>query len=100
MAEACATADARATLSGGNESAASPAITGEVLHPTPRAKIDLRNLEAVRREMGKVYREMRSGELQPESGTRLVYVLDRIGKLIEVEQIEQRLIELERKLLK
>lgn len=75
-------------------------MTGEVLHPIPPPKIDLRNLEAVRREMGKVYREMRSGELQPENGTRLVYVLDRIGKLIEVEQVERRLTELERKLLK
>ena len=85
---------------GGKESPERPATTGELLHPTPPAKIDLRNLEAVRREMGKVYREMRSGEIQPECGTRLVYVLDRIGKLIEVEQIEQRLVELERKLLK
>jgi len=76
------------------------AVTGEVLHPTPPAKIDLRNLEAVRREMGKVYREMRSNEIQPESGTRLVYVLDRIGKLIEVAQVEQRLAELERRLFK
>ena len=75
-------------------------VAGEVLHPIPPPKTDLRNLEAVRREMGKVYREMRSGELQPESGTRLVYVLDRIGKLIEVEQVERRLTELERKLLK
>ena len=50
--------------------------------------------------MGKVYREMRSNEIQPESGTRLVYVLDRIGKLIEVAQVEQRLAELERRLFK
>lgn len=75
-------------------------VEGEVIAPTPPAKIDLRNLESVRREMGKVYREMRSGALPPEQGTRLVYVLDRIGKLIEVEQVEQRLNELERKLLK
>ncbi len=72
---------------------------GNQLDSTP-PKIDLRNLESVRREMGKVYREMRSGELPPEQGTRLVYVLDRIGKLIEVEQIEQRMNELEKRLLK
>jgi hypothetical protein len=50
--------------------------------------------------MARVYREMRAGELPPESGTRLVYVLDRIGKLIETAQVEQRLVELERRLLK
>jgi hypothetical protein len=70
----------------------------EVLDPPPR--IDLRNLEAVRREMATVYREMRAGEIPPENGTRLVYVLDRIGKLIEIAQVEARLIELERRLLK
>lgn len=75
-------------------------VTGEVIDPTPLARIDLRNLEAVRREMARVYREMRAGELPPESGTRLVYVLDRIGKLIETAQVEQRLSELERRLLK
>jgi hypothetical protein len=70
----------------------------EVLDPPPR--IDLRNLEAVRREMATVYREMRAGEIRPENGTRLVYVLDRIGKLIEIAQVEARLVELERRLLK
>ena len=75
-------------------------VQGEVIDPTPPGKIDLRNLEAVRREMARVYREMRSLELPPEQGTRLVYVLDRIGKMIEVEQIERRIAEIERKLLK
>jgi len=80
--------------------AQSRTIPIEILDPTPPARIDLRNLEAVRREMARVYREMRAGELPHECGTRLVYVLDRIGKLIEVAQVEVRLIELERKLLK
>ena len=75
-------------------------VIGEIVDPTPPARVDLRNLEAVRREMARVYREMRAGELPPESGTRLVYVLDRIGKLIETAQVEQRLVELERRLLK
>jgi len=42
---------------------------------------------------------MRAGELPPESGTRLVYVLDRIGKLIETAQVERRLIELEQRIM-
>ena len=72
----------------------------EVLDPTPATKVDLRNLEAVRREMARVYREMRAGDIAPENGTRLVYVLDRIGKLIEIAQVESRLMELERRLIK
>lgn len=74
-------------------------VIGEVIDPIPPPRIDLRNLEAVRREMARVYRQMRAGELPPESGTRLVYVLDRIGKLIETAQVERRLIELEQRIM-
>jgi hypothetical protein len=80
----------------------SPAtIDGETLTvlATPR-RIDLKTLEQVRSEMARVYREMRNGNIESQDGTRFVYVLGQIGKLIEAEQIEQRLAALERKVLK
>ncbi|MDZ4252668.1 MAG: hypothetical protein U1A72_08880 [Sulfuritalea sp.] len=67
--------------------------------PTP-AKIKLNSIGDVRREMATIYREARAGKADISDVGRLAYVLTGIGKLIEVELIEQRLLELERKLLK
>jgi hypothetical protein len=67
--------------------------------PTP-PKIKLNSIGDVRREMGTIYREARAGKLDISDAGRLAYVLTGIGKLIEVELIEQRLTQLERKLLK
>ena len=46
--------------------------------PTP--KIDLRDAHAIRRELGSVYRDMRSGRITSQDGTRLAYVLDLMRK--------------------
>lgn len=62
--------------------------------PTP-PRINLSNLQSIRREMAAVYRDMRSGRLDTQDGSRLVYSLGQIGKLIEVEVLERRLSELE-----
>lgn len=67
--------------------------------PTPR-KIKLNTLEDVRREMAAVYREARGGRIDTSEAGRLAYILTNIGKLIEATEIEQRLLQLERKLLK
>lgn len=67
--------------------------------PTP-PKIKLNSLGDVRREMATIYREARAGTIDISDAGRLAYVLTGIGKLIEAEQIETRLAELERKLLK
>ena len=74
------------------------ATTG-ALDPTP-PKIKLNSVGDVRREMATIYREARSGVIDVSDAGRLAYVLTGIGKLIEVEQVEQRLIDLERRLLK
>ena len=66
----------------------------EVSTPTPY-RIDLKSIDDVRLEMAKVYRSMKSGELQSSDGTRLVYVLAQIGKMIELHDIESRLYALE-----
>jgi len=67
--------------------------------PTP-PKIKLNNIEDVRREMATIYREARAGRMDTSEVGRLAYVLTGIGKPIEVEQVEKRLIALERKMLK
>jgi hypothetical protein len=67
--------------------------------PTP-PKIKLNELEDVRREMARVYREARAGRMDTSEAGRLAYILTGIGKLIEATEIEKRLAQMERKLLK
>ena len=69
-------------------------ISGDVL-PTLNKKIDLATIDDVRLEMASIYRGMKSGSIETSDGTKLVYVLGAIGKMIEVHQIDQRLIALE-----
>ena len=62
--------------------------------PTPR--LNLNNLDSVRREMSRVYREMRGGTIATQDGTRLVYVLSELRKIFEVCELERRIDRLER----
>jgi hypothetical protein len=55
----------------------------------------LTTLEGVRCEMSRVYREMESGKRDSREGSRLVYVLTAIGKVLELTEIERRLTALE-----
>ena len=70
------------------------AATNSVI-PTP--KIDLRDAHAIRRELGSVYRDMRSGRITSQDGTRLAYVLDLMRKAYETAVLEDRVITLESK---
>ncbi len=65
------------------------------LDPTP-VKIDLKTIDDVRLEMAKVYRDMKGGRIETSDGTKLVYVLGQIGKMIELYDIENRLTLLEK----
>ena len=67
--------------------------SGKVL-PTPK-KIDLKSIDDIRLEMATVYRLMRNGQIETTDGTKLVYVLSAIGKMIEVHDIEKRITLLE-----
>jgi hypothetical protein len=58
--------------------------------PTPigrPAKIDLSNLDDVRREMGKLYREARSGLIDTRDATRLAYILGEMVKVFAVREL-------------
>ena len=64
-------------------------VSGEVLSPTP-PRINLSTIDDVRREMARVYRDMRSQTIDPQDGTRLTYVLAQLGKLHELADVEKR----------
>lgn len=68
----------------------------EAVTPTP-GRIDLKTIDDIRLEMARVYREMRSNQIEAQQGTKLVYVLSAIGKLIELHEIEKRITALEEK---
>jgi hypothetical protein len=66
--------------------------------PTPlkRRAIDLATMADVRREMSRVYRDMRAGRIETADGSRLVYVLWQMAKLIELAELQPRLEAIER----
>ena len=70
-------------------------VTYSARFPSDSRRVDLKTIDDVRVEMGRVYRNMRSGKIDSQDGTRLVYVLAQIGKLIEAGDIEKRLEALE-----
>lgn len=63
--------------------------------PTP-PKIDLATALDVRREMAKVYRDMRSGKIDTQDGTRLAYVLGLLVKAIDADETQERIKALQR----
>ena len=66
-----------------------------VLAIVPTLRVNLHSLEACRREMGKVYRDMRRADISTQDGARLVYVLGEIRKMFEAVELERRIANLE-----
>ncbi len=64
-----------------------------VVLPAPR--INLNDLDGVRREMARVYRDMRGGRVHSQDGARLVYVLGELRKVFEACDLEKRIKALE-----
>lgn len=69
-------------------------LTGEVIdyppsHKRYRAKLD--TLQDVKREMGKLYREARSGLIDSQDATKQVWILQAIGKVIVDAELEKRI---------
>lgn len=63
--------------------------------PYPGRRPDLATLNDVRREMARVYRDMKLRRIPTQDGTRLAFVLAQIGKLIQQGELERRLEALE-----
>lgn len=73
-------------------------LSGELVDIKPTPSIHLKTIDDIRLEMAKVYRDMKLQKIPTHDGTRLVYVLAQIGKMIEVHEIEKRVSQLEKKL--
>lgn len=72
---------------------------GDRADPSPSpARVDLRDAEAILRELRTVYREARAGRIELADATRLAFLLQTLGKLYEVHVLERRLRELEARL--
>lgn len=67
-------------------------IEGEVI-PANTTPTQLKLVTAMdcKREIARVYRDSRQGRIDIQDGTRLVYMLAQIGKLIEVSEFEKRI---------
>ncbi len=65
------------------------------LIPTPSSVGSLNDLRGIRREMIKVYRATRRGDLDTRDAARLVFVLREIARTITEGELEERLIALE-----
>jgi hypothetical protein len=69
------------------------------LVPTPRRRGPvLESLPEVRREMARVYRQMRHGRIDTQDATRMTYVLTQIAKIIQVAGLDARIEAVERAL--
>jgi hypothetical protein len=63
--------------------------------PLPRLRLPLASVRDCRREMGRVYRDMRANRLDKADGTKLAYVLSQLGKMLELDELEERVLALE-----
>lgn len=66
-------------------------LVAEPITTKPTPSIHLKSIDDVRLEMAKVYRDMKLQKIPTHDGTRLVYVLVQIGKIIELHEIEKRI---------
>ena len=75
--------------------------TGEIETLPPqrgrRYRCKLDTLDDVKREMAKIYRESRSEVIDVATGSKLVFMLQSIGRVIEGSDLEKRIEALENK---
>lgn len=64
--------------------------------PGRRLRPALNTLARIRDEMGRVYRACRNGEVAMADGSRLIYMLDRMARLLVDVELEKRIEALER----
>jgi hypothetical protein len=72
-------------------------VYGVAVEPTPNISRvrNLRNLDSLRLEMTRVYRDMRNQAIATQDGARMVYVLAEIRKCFELVELEKRIALLE-----
>jgi len=70
---------------------------GETGAPIPRRR-PLHTLRDVQRQIATIYWDARRGTLEVTKATRLVFILDKLGNIINDGEIEKRLVEIEARL--
>jgi len=83
-------------MSSRKESSEKQAGGGNVLTLPPRSKIDLHDGHAIRRELGTLYRDARTGKVSTQDATRLAYILDLLRRAYETGVLQDRLEQLEK----
>ena len=77
----------------------SPAtLNGEFLPARARPlkrRYNLATLGGLRQEMCAIYRQSRNGRIPMADGSRLVFMLSQIGRILELSEIESRISKLE-----
>lgn len=69
-----------------------PQDGGEVIpFRDKKPTIHLKTLHDVRIEMAKVYRAAKTGEIDSQEGSRLIYMLGSLGKIIEAQEVDERI---------
>ena len=68
-----------------------------VLRPIPTPRLDLSSIDDCRKELARVYRDARHGNIDTADASRLAFILGHIAKLIEIGDLEKRLEALEGK---
>jgi hypothetical protein len=79
-----------------------PATTDLLLLPTPpqsKRRTNLKAIDDVRVEMARIYRMVDADRMPSHEGTKRIFMLAQIGKVIEVAGIEARLDKLEAKVV-
>jgi hypothetical protein len=72
-------------------------VSGELVPtPTRRTKVNLHSVASVRREMSKIYRGCKNGDIPTHEGSKLCYMLQLIADLLVNENLEGRLAALEK----
>lgn len=63
--------------------------------PTPRLRIPLRTAHDVRRELARLYRQAKAGQIPTQDASRLAYILNLLRQSIETGDLEARIQALE-----
>ena len=71
--------------------------SGELV-PIPQRKIRLHDVESVRRELARVYRDIENGKRPLEEGSKRAYMLKTMAELIQMGEWEKRLDMLQREI--
>lgn len=70
-------------------------IDGSTQRVLPTRRVDLATLAQCKNEMARCYRAVDSGKIDSSEGSRRIYMLAQIGKMIEIAELEKRLERLE-----